>query len=362
MPERAQHRSDEGLRRVLNARLTALARDWGWTREQVRDAFVVQLFVGRLARRDPDGWVLKGGAALQLRSPEARPTADADLAARREQGEIRALLASCAAPIGDERGEFEVHITSERRGTHRGAIRWRLGGAVFWQARIDISFAAGVDWSPDTVSMTPMISGVQGFDSLPPIPVVPPEQHLADKIAATVELHGPQKDRASTRSHDLADIVIMSRCVTVDAGKLRDAIRVQETVRGVTIGPALVIPDPSWEQDYVRRLQSSRMPAELKTVQGALAHANAFLRPILGGRVTAGTWNPAHQYWAPPTTAALADDRTATPSRSMADLIAEDLKAALEARARADGRTEADLIREALAEKLRGPGKAARRM
>ena len=37
-----------------------------------------------------------------------------------------------------------------------------------------------------------------------------------------------------------------------------------------------------------------------------------------------------------------------------------ELKAALEARARADGRTEADVIREALAEKLGGSGKTAR--
>ncbi len=174
MPEPGQYRSDDGLRRVLNARLTVLARDWGWTREQVRDAFVMQLFVGRLARRDPDAWVLKGGAALQLRSLEARPTADADLAARREQSEIRALLMSCASPIGDERGEFEVQVTSERRGTHRGAIRWRLGGAVFWQAKIDVSFASTVDWSPDKVSMTPMIPDVQGFGPFPSIPVVLP--------------------------------------------------------------------------------------------------------------------------------------------------------------------------------------------
>lgn len=40
--------------------------------------------------------------------------------------------------------------------------------------------------------------------------------------------------------------------------------------------------------------------------------------------------------------------------------LPDDLKAALEARAVADGRTESDLIREALAEKLRGPGKTAR--
>jgi predicted transcriptional regulator len=42
--------------------------------------------------------------------------------------------------------------------------------------------------------------------------------------------------------------------------------------------------------------------------------------------------------------------------------LPEDLKAALEARAKADGRTESDLIREALAEKLRATGKTARSM
>lgn len=42
--------------------------------------------------------------------------------------------------------------------------------------------------------------------------------------------------------------------------------------------------------------------------------------------------------------------------------LPDDLKAALEARAEADGRTESDIIREALAEKLRGTGRTARDM
>lgn len=42
--------------------------------------------------------------------------------------------------------------------------------------------------------------------------------------------------------------------------------------------------------------------------------------------------------------------------------LPDELKAALEARAEADGRTESDIIREALAEKLHGSGKTARQM
>ncbi|MFT4164404.1 MAG: CopG family transcriptional regulator [Microlunatus sp.] len=42
--------------------------------------------------------------------------------------------------------------------------------------------------------------------------------------------------------------------------------------------------------------------------------------------------------------------------------LPDDLKAALEARAEADGRTESEIIREALAEKLNGPGRTASQM
>jgi predicted transcriptional regulator len=42
--------------------------------------------------------------------------------------------------------------------------------------------------------------------------------------------------------------------------------------------------------------------------------------------------------------------------------LPDDLKVALAARAQADGRTESDLIREALADKLRDTGKTARHM
>lgn len=42
--------------------------------------------------------------------------------------------------------------------------------------------------------------------------------------------------------------------------------------------------------------------------------------------------------------------------------LPDDLKAALEVRAQADGRTESDIVREALADKLLGPGRTARHM
>ncbi|ORB73250.1 hypothetical protein BST46_31100, partial [Mycobacterium timonense] len=44
--------------------------------------------------------------------------------------------------------------------------------------------------------------------------------HLADKVAAMYEVHGSSGASPSTRSHDLADIVILSRCARVDAEEL----------------------------------------------------------------------------------------------------------------------------------------------
>lgn len=301
MATEASQYGDEGLRRVLNARLTATAASWGWTREQIRSAFVIQQFVARLARRDPDTWVLKGGSALQIRSSEARPTADADLAALRGKSEILALLQSCADPLDSrERGRFLVQINSERAGTYSGTVVWQLGEKEFWRAKVDVSFAQHIEWKPELAQVPPIVNDIAGFDQLPPIPIAPPESHLADKIAAMVELHGPAKDRPSTRSHDLADIVILSRCVAIDATKLRSAIATQEELRGIAVGSRLQIPDANWDRDYSRRLRNSPLPSDLRDVHGALTHANQFLEPILSNTLTTGTWNPSQQRWEPP--------------------------------------------------------------
>ncbi|WP_224160494.1 nucleotidyl transferase AbiEii/AbiGii toxin family protein, partial [Prevotella lacticifex] len=62
-------------------------------------AFVLQQFSSRLFRSDSaEQWVLTGGTALQYRSTEARPTADADLAFALEASEVETALRQALAP------------------------------------------------------------------------------------------------------------------------------------------------------------------------------------------------------------------------------------------------------------------------
>ncbi|MBE7192287.1 MAG: nucleotidyl transferase AbiEii/AbiGii toxin family protein [Gordonia polyisoprenivorans] len=291
--------SEAAFRASLQARLRARAAGSSWSQQELTRAFALQQFSARLFRSEAgQRWVLTGGTALQYRTAEARPTADADLAARSESGDLLAELQAATQPAPGEPGEFRLTITAGRTpGIHTGSLLYLLDGRRFANASIDITVDRPMSLPPDLLTPEPVVA-VDGLPELPSMRVYPVALHLADKIAAMYEHHGPDGTTPSTRPHDLADIIILSRSTSVDAAVLRAAVTEQEQRRGITVPVPLTIPNPDWERTYRERVRHTALPPDLHDLAAALAEANRFLAPALSG-AAGGAWDPTTGGWAP---------------------------------------------------------------
>ena len=75
-------RSERAIRAALTDRLKAEGRRSGRELQDVRRQFVLRRFLTRVFADQPDQWILKGGTAMVLRLPNARPSKDLDLLRR----------------------------------------------------------------------------------------------------------------------------------------------------------------------------------------------------------------------------------------------------------------------------------------
>ena len=298
----AHYASEADFRAALSSRLRQRAQQMQWPTQEVARAFVLQQFSARLYRSDSaEQWVLTGGTALQYRSTEARPTADADLAFAREAAEVETALRRALIPIAGEYGSFDLRLSRTKdSGNYTGRLTYNLNGQRFASASIDVNTTRPVDFTPDVLTPDALVTMP---DLSPPaaLRVYPVHRHLADKLAAMYDTYGSDGTSPSTRPHDLADIVILSRSSTVDAPKLLAAVRQQESERNVSIPTPLRLPAPEWATTYPKRVEETSLPVHLHDVHTALDTANRFISPVLNGQVAHGRWAPEHQQWVEPT-------------------------------------------------------------
>jgi predicted nucleotidyltransferase component of viral defense system len=301
----AHYASETAFRAALGSRLRQRAQQLHWPTQEVARAFVLQQFSSRLFRSDSaEQWVLTGGTALQYRSTEARPTADADLAFALEASEVETALRHALEPEPGEYGTFELALSRTKDGgNYTGRLTYNLAGQRFANASIDVNTTRPVDFAPDVLTPEALVS-MPDLAPPPPLRIYPVHRHLADKLAAMYDTYGATGANASTRPHDLADIVILSRSSTVDAPKLLAAVRQQEAERSVTIPTPLHLPTPAWASTYPKRVEETTLPKPLHDVHNALAAANRFVGPVLTGQIVQGQWNPTHQQWVGPGAAA----------------------------------------------------------
>lgn len=294
----AHYASEADFRAALSSRLRQRAQQMQWPTQEVARAFVLQQFSARLFRSDSaEQWVLTGGTALQYRSTEARPTADADLAFAREATEVETALRRALIPIAGEYGSFDLRLSRTKdSGNYTGRLTYNLNGQRFASASIDVNTTRPVDFTPDVLTPDALIT-MPDLSPPPALRVYPVHRHLADKLAAMFDSYGSDGASPSTRPHDLADIVILSRSSTVDASKLLAAVRQQESERNVSVPTPLRLPAPEWVATYPKRVEETTLPAHLHNVDNALAAADRLVSPVLTGQIVNAQWNPRQQQW-----------------------------------------------------------------
>jgi len=128
--------SPAAFRTALEARLSEAARAGGTPVGRARKVVAFTRLLARLRQAAPDGWVLKGGFALQLRlAGRSRTTRDVDLDFAEGLEAATEALAAAAATDLDDFFEFAVErVGAADVGAPGGGVRFRAETRVAGRA------------------------------------------------------------------------------------------------------------------------------------------------------------------------------------------------------------------------------------
>jgi hypothetical protein len=292
----SQYATPAAFRRALTDKLTALARESRWELPQLQRQFAYDRLLERLYLMD-DGWIVKGAVALLARDLGVRASVDIDVyRAKRVDAAEADLREAAARDIGDwfrfeigPRGTIGEGITGVR--LHVTAF---VGETVWAQFRVDL---VGSDLNmlgePDQVAALAEVDmpdvSQRGYRAYPLV------DHVADKVAATVQRYGAAQ-RPSTRFRDLVDLVAISQGASIDAQEQIRAVTSEGERRGIVLPETFEVPDRAlWESGYAAEANRSLLAAA-HTLDEALAVVRPFVDPVLVGTAR-GTWDHGHGAW-----------------------------------------------------------------
>lgn len=284
------------FRRALEARLLKQSTEGSLSLVRLRKLIAFDRFLARLLAVQPDGWLLKGGLALQLRlGQRARTTKDVDVLLRLPRPEIGpTLLRAANLDLGDWFSFMVQRDPTPLPGPADGGWRFfvnaRLDGRSFEPFHVDIGTNDPVLEPAEALTMPPLLA----FAGIPPLTVLcyPLSQHLAEKVHAYAK---PHESGESTRVKDLVDILLVAESSPMAAPALHAAIRATFAAQGAMTLPArLPAPPAAWAVTYRKMAQESQLAAA--TLAEATVQAQRFLDPILGGYAQ-GLWVPEEQAW-----------------------------------------------------------------
>jgi hypothetical protein len=285
------------FRQALTDKLRALAENSKWELPQLRRQFAYDRFLERLYFMD-EGWIVKGAVALLARDLGVRASLDIDVYRAKEADAAEADLREAAQRDLGDWFRFDV---GPRRPVADGASGLRLPVKAFvgpteWESfPVDL---VGSDLrmlgEPDDVPALAQV-GIPELEQRG-YRAYPLADHVADKIAATIERYGPAAEQPSTRYRDLVDLVAIAEGATVEAEQQLRSLTSEAERRGITLPEPFDVPDRSlWEQGYAREARRSLL-ASAVTLDQALAIVRPFVNPLLAGTAT-GRWNYDRGAW-----------------------------------------------------------------
>ena len=298
------------LRRSLGAKLANEAKSRGVAADPVRKQYIFTIFLSRIFQDHDAPWVLLGGNALLIRTGGGRFTQDIDLARATPWTSPEDVLAELrqlsSQPRRDDPFGFDLYqITTHREADPNGycaeiakvKARALLGGQEFETFSIDVTTRRHLDAPVDRVPLKPIIDH-KTLRDLPSVPTAPIEPHLADKLCALYERHGPDGEKTSTRYRDLADVVRIVAAIPFDAARLTAVLQREAGRRQMALPNKLRAPSEDWVVDFPRSAAGfAEYPGEHWDLDAALAFSGTCLNEILNGERSTGTWNPDTRSW-----------------------------------------------------------------
>ncbi len=158
-----EYQSGAAFRRALEDRLRTRSIDSGTPLVRLRKMVAFERLLARLFKDQPDGWVLKGGLALQLRlGDRARTTKDVDLLHTVGREDARRTLARAAALDLGDWFEFEVTQPADeppdlQAGGLRFPVHALLDGRTFEAFHVDVGQGNPLVEQPDLLSVSNLL-------------------------------------------------------------------------------------------------------------------------------------------------------------------------------------------------------------
>jgi predicted nucleotidyltransferase component of viral defense system len=288
-----RYRTPDRFRAALDERLRCQAASGNVPLMRLRKVAAFERWLARMAVAAPRRWVLKGAFALQLRlGARMRSTKDIDLGRADDETAMAADVASAETVDLGDYFTFATECARALDARYTRAVRYRvtaeLDGRIFDRFRVDVVLGEAPGAEPEWLPGPNLLA----FE----IPVVPLEQHVAEKLHAYTATYGAAGVE-STRPKDLVDLLLVRSLTSPDAAQLREACRRTFVARaGQPMPEALREPPAVWAGRYARLAREVGLPADLRTGH---ARAAALLDPVLQGRA-AGRWDPGAGRWAGP--------------------------------------------------------------
>jgi Nucleotidyl transferase AbiEii toxin, Type IV TA system len=291
------YESPAAFRTALTTRLKTAAETSRWTLHELQRQMAYDRLLERLYLVD-DGWIVKGAAALIARDIGVRATIDIDVYRDAEREVAEADLHQAAAmDIGDW-FRFELgppQVVADAASGVRLPITAYIGASIWVKFHVDL-VGSDITMTGQPERVPPLARIVMpdveqhGYRAYPLI------DHIADKAAAMVELHGAM-NVPSTRYKDLVDLVAIVSVVSVEAVAQMAALDSEAERRGITLPAHFTVPDRDlWERGYAAEARRSLLPIA-HTLDEALAVCSPFVDPLLDGSA-AGTWGAKQHQWA----------------------------------------------------------------
>ena len=259
MAAQRQYATAGAFRTALEARLNERARRDGVDLHRMRRQVAFDRLLARMF--DPsqpvrDGWVLKGGYALEMRFHMARSTKDLDLTVRSVQGgvgdsislrERLQLAASIELPdfFTFIVGEALADLNQAPEGGARFPVDARLDGRTFVKFHVDLGVGDEVLEPLESVEGEDWL----GFAGIPAVvvPALSVEQHWAEKFHAYTR----PRETPNSRVRDLVDLVLILEHEAPATERVNAAVDATFRRRGTHSVPA-VVPDPptGWAKPF----------------------------------------------------------------------------------------------------------------
>ena len=280
----SSYQTPRAFRAALTDRIRQRAKDGPWTVQQLQRQFAYDRLLERLYLVD-DGWIVKGAIALMARGLGVRGSLDIDVY-REVSKDVAVADVQKAATLDVDWMSFELG-SPEPINDGSGArlkVRAIIGGSTWAEFSIDL-VGADLRMTGQPEDVPPLARGVmpdvkqRGYRAYPIV------DHVADKVAAIFELHGPSR-RSSSRYRDLIDLVAIATGTTIDAAPQRVALQSEFERRGLAWPERFIVPDEtSWRAGYEAEARQSLLMTAT-TLDGALAIVVPFSDPLFDGRAS----------------------------------------------------------------------------